>query len=216
MVRNTETQVSRFLTTGEFGDFRVKNLPVGNYTVDAWHRFFERSSQADIIVTPGSVKKVSFDLDLCGMHHIDLHKRDFTVLNEIKAGGDFERDLANKAQQLPCRPNANGSSPFGGGSPRCANLATMNFYSDQVRENQAGHLPEAGEGPVLAGAYFGVTVEFDQATKLWRVKLRLEFSVTCGMLCGVHAIYDRWVLFDRSEAVTKVDDDCGCNLEATS
>lgn len=216
MVRNTETQFSQFLTTGESGDFRVENLPAGNYTIDAWHKLFERSSRTDIVITPGSPKKVSFNLDLCGMRHIDLRQQDFRTLAEVKAGSDFEKDLANKAQQLPCRPDADGSSPLGGGPPRCANLATMEFYSDQVEKNKAGHLPEAGEGPVLAGAYFGATVEFDHSTKLWKVKLRLEYSVTCGMLCGIRATYDRWVFFDQRGAVTKVDDDCGCNLEAIS
>jgi hypothetical protein len=216
IVRNTETQLSQRVTTGKSGDFCAEDLPVGNYTVDAWHRFFERSSQTNIIVRPGSRERVSFNLDLCGMRHIDLHKRNFTILNEFDASSDFERDLANKAQRLPCRPNANDSSLLGWGGARCANLATMTFYSDQVRKNQAGHLPEEGEGPVLAGAYFGVAVEFDQPTKLWAAKLRLEYSLSCGMLCGIGATYDRRVFFDQSGVVIKVDDDCGCNLETIS
>lgn len=216
MVRNTDTQFSQFLATGKVGDFRVENLPAGNYTVDAWHKFFERSSQTDIIITPGSAKKVSFHLDICGMRHLDSHHQNWTTRIEVRAGSDFEKDLANKAQRLPCRPDANASSPLGGDTPRCANLPTMKFYSNLVEKNKAGHLPEAGEGPVVAGAYFGATVEFEQATKLWKVKLRLEYSVTCGMLCGIRATYDRWVFFDQGGAVTKVDDDCGCNLESIS
>jgi len=216
-VRNTETQFTQFLTTGKHGDFRVENLSAGNYTVDAWHRFFERSSQIDIVILPGQMKELRFKLDFCGvMHHLDPHQQNFTARIEVKAGSDYEKDLANKAEGLPCRPNANASSPLGEHPPRCANLATMKVYSDLVEKNKAGHLPEAGEGPVHAGAYFGATVEFDRATRRWKVKLRLEYSVTCGMLCGIFATYDRWVYFDLRGTVTKVDDDCGCNLEAIS
>jgi hypothetical protein len=155
-------------------------------------------------------------LDFCGRRRLDRHQRNFTSQIEIEAGSDFEKELVNKAQVLPCRLDANGWLKLGGPSQRCANLATMKFFSGLVEKNKAGHLPEAGEGPVLSGAYFGAMAEPGQAPKQWIVKLRLEYNVGCGMLCGIDITYDRWVYFDESGAVTKVDDDCGCNSESIS
>jgi hypothetical protein len=216
MILNREARISQTLTTGKSGDFLVENLPVGNYTVDAWTRYFERSSLTDIKVTGGAVKELRLKLDFCGRRRRKRHQRNFTSQIEVKARSDFEKDLVHKAQGLPCRPDANGWLKLGGPSQRCANLATMKFFSGLVEKNKAGQLPEAGEGPVLSGAYFGATAEPDQATKRWIVKLRLEYSVDCGMLCGINIAYDRWVYFDESGAITKVDDDCGCNLEGIS
>jgi hypothetical protein len=213
---NRETQFSETLTTGKGGNFLVESLPAGTYTVNAWHKYFERSSLPDIKVTSGEAKEVSVKLDFCGRLFFDRHQRNFTSQIELNAGSDFEKELANKAQRLPCGTKAKGWLQMRGPSQRCANLATMKFFSGLVEENKAGHLPEAGEGPVLSGAYFGATVEPLQATKQWIVKLRLEYSLGCGMLCGINIAYDRWVYFDQSGTVTKVDDDCGCNLESIS
>lgn len=92
----------------------------------------------------------------------------------------------------------------------------MVFFSGLVEENKAGRLLEDWERNALIGAYFGVTVEFDPALKLWKVKLRLEYTFVCGMLCGQGKIYDRWIFFDENGGISKVDEDCGCHAEWVS
>lgn len=216
LVRNLDTQFSRTVLTGRHGQFSMENLPIGTYAVEAWSRAFERASNPGIVIADGTTKQASFKLSVCGMRHLDLYKENFATRTKIRAYTDFEKGSANKAQGLPCRAYSNSPSLFVKDPPRCANQVTMKFFSDLVEKNRAGHLPESGEGPVHAGAYFGAIVEFDKATKQWVVKLRLEYSVACGMLCGVGTVYDRWVYFDQGGTVTSVDDDCGCTFETIS
>ncbi len=214
-----ETRTHRFrrLSRREsLGSFSWRTSPDGVYTVDAWHKYFERASQPDIVITPGSAKHVNFNLDICGMHHLDPRQKNFATRTEVRAGSEFERDLASKARLLPCRADQNASSPMARNPPRCANLSTMGYYAGLLEKNKAGYIPKNGEGPVLSGAYFGAIVEFDQASRLWRVKLRLEYNVACESLCGEGVVYDRWGFFDQSGTVTKVDDDCGCHTESVS
>lgn len=216
LVRNLDSQFSRTVLTGKHGQFSVENLPIGTYAVEAWSRVFERASNPGMVITDGPTKQVSFKLNVCTMRHLDIYKENFATRTKIKADTDFERGLVNEAQGLPCRANAVLSSLIVKVPPRCANQITMKFFSDLVEKNRAAHLPESGEGPVHAGAYLGAIVEFDKATMQWVVKLRLEYSVVCGMLCGIGTVYGRWVYFDQGGTVTSVGDDCGCRIETTS
>jgi hypothetical protein len=216
LIRNQLTQASHTVVTNSQGEFSAKFLTPGTYTVDAWHKFFERSSHPDITVTVASARKLDFNLDWCRIRHLDPLMENFATLVENKAKTDLERQLVSKAEQLSCSVKQKSETPLGDKPPKCVNLAAMRFYSNLVERNKNGHLPEEGEGPVRAGAYFGAVAEFDMAEKKWIVKLRLEYSVNCGELCGEGVVYTRWVLFDESKNVTKIADDCDCNYEWVS
>jgi uncharacterized membrane protein/plastocyanin len=48
-----------FAITGEDGSFKISKLPVGNYTIEAWHEIFG-TQQKDIIVTEAGISDLKF------------------------------------------------------------------------------------------------------------------------------------------------------------
>ena len=98
--------------------------------------------------------------------------------------------------------------------PKCANVESREYYFDLVGKNRAGLLPEAGEGPVFAKAYYEAKVEYSLVDRKPIVKLRLEYAVRCGILCGQTVVRTRWVFFDEKANVVKVEDnrDCDCYM----
>ena len=214
VVRSEDGEISRTLSTGKLGDYSVEDLPDGTYMVDAWSTVDERSSQSGIALTQGSERQVNLKLDSCLARQIDWQNGDYAIRTQIKAETDFEKGLADEAQRIPCSADATSKSPPEEYPIRCANLDTMEFFSGLVKKSEvAGPNPEVGEGTVLTGSYFRVTVGFDSVSKLWIVKLRLEYKLVCGMLCGQEEVFERWVYFDPNGAFSKVDEDCGCRSE---
>ena len=48
-----------FVVTGKEGNFELKNLPPGTYTITAWHEKFGLSEQK-VTVAPNETKKLEF------------------------------------------------------------------------------------------------------------------------------------------------------------
>jgi len=212
VVHDQQSENAQSVRTDSNGRFHVGDLPTGKYSVTVRFPCFETSSQTDIPVSPGSGTALKFALPLCGATHIYSQSKNFSTRIDRRAKTELEEELIDKAEQLPCKEDEKGSarSKWWPG-PTCASKKAMEYYFGLVRKNENGHLPEAGEGPVTAGAYYGASVEFDDSHKLWVVKLRLEYSVTCGMLCGLGEFRSRWVFFDKDKNVTRVDDDPECD-----
>jgi hypothetical protein len=213
-IANKATGAVLTVAAGRDGSFSFQDLQPGEYYVEAWDKCFERWADAAVELRPGDLATTDIRLKLCQGSHLDGIKPNFSTRVERVAKADLEERLISRAEVLPCGDRLLRSELISRSAPTCANLDAKKYYFERVNRNEQGELPEAGEGPVVAKAYYQAGAEYDAIEKKWVVKLRLEYSVTCGMLCGETVVRTRWVYFDENENVARVDDehDCDCHL----
>src|SRR5713226_598319 len=62
--RNTETQLTRTLTTGDDGTYRFSGLPPGHYEVTAERDGFKKSTQKDLVLDVSQELVTNFSLEV--------------------------------------------------------------------------------------------------------------------------------------------------------
>lgn len=203
-IYNREANSSREFRTDRLGRFTVGDLGPGDYDVKVMHAGFETFSRSNLHLGEGSLADLDISMHLCQISHLGQDVPNFATIQHRAAHSEGEKELIAQAELLPCSQNGTARP---GKRPSCANLEAMHYFFDLVHQNQNGRLPEAGEGPVEAKAYYGATVGFDRTSKRWTVKLTTEYVLHCGTVCGEGIRHIRYVYFDQQKRVIKVEDD---------
>ena len=214
VITNQSSGASRTALADRDGEARIEDLDPGIYTVEVARTCFKKSTKPDLRISLEAITDLSITLDLCWVGwHLSSDLPNFSVRAERLAKDDFQQSLIAKTESLPCHEGTpQEREMIGKEIPTCVNRESFLKVSELVQRNKQGKLPEAGEGPVTAKAYYGGVVEQDGARKKWIVKLRLEYAVTCGNLCGIGVVRTRKVVFDEGGNIVNVveGDDCDC------
>jgi hypothetical protein len=214
LIRNQQNDSSQKVVTDQRGEFKITGLDPGVYTVKVRSPGFETFVRSNVHLGSELELALKIQMNLC-QSQLGAHVPNFSTLLDLKAESDTEKRLLAQAEALPCSDDGAGNGwlerqlnpTHARAHPTCANVEGMRYYFDLVKQNRRGHLPEAGEGPVEAKAYYGGVLKFDNTARQWTVTLTLEYVICCGTVCGGMVRHTRRVTFGSEKNFLRLEDD---------
>jgi len=106
LLRNTETNAVREMTTGPDGRFRFSQLPVGNYIVSVEKQGFAHYIQGPIVLRLNQSAELNIRLEAAGVAEAMTESSDASVINTTNAEVGVSFD-ARRISELPLAANRN-------------------------------------------------------------------------------------------------------------
>jgi hypothetical protein len=212
LVINQQTKISHSTTTEEAGHFLVRNLEAGEYRVEAAMPGYARFARDDVRLAAGTVLALDIKLDLQEMpSHLGKAGKKFSMTIERVATSEMEKELIEKAEHIPCPEGKwwtdRSDEPR---LPVCLNAQALDYYQGVIesyrtrRRTPSSFGKQHGPKILSAEGFYKATAGFNADSGQWVVELRLEYSQSCGNICGLVFLKTRLVIFDRHKNVIKV------------
>ena len=199
----------RNVVSGSKGEFVVTGLEPGDYTVTAKKPGFLTFQKEGIKARAGKTVVLKIRLEISGVpSRLKKIKNPFGMGIERKARSKIERELIDKAEQVPC-PDGEWTKENGEAVrwPRCLNGEAVRYYADLTSRYERGDFPFTYPRLRSGRAYYYAGVKRDHAKKRWRVEMVLEYSDDCGNMCGTFFQIIRTIYFDYDLRVIEIEGD---------
>jgi len=208
-VTNLETSIGHTAITDNNGNFSIRELNPGKYAVEAQLVGFQKFTREDIILSAESEFILAIKLSVWSSaerpSHLGRSIERFGVKIQRKAQSETERYLISKAEQLPC-PNRKWWHKDADGVriPVCLNATVLNYFTNLIERHKKDQRPIKKRKIQKAEVFYEASLVTQGDSNGWTVELRLEYSHSCGNLCGITFSKVRTVIFDKNQNVVKV------------
>lgn len=209
-VLNQQSGMPWEATANPDGSFLMFHLEPGVYAIEAKFPGFYKFQKNDVHLRAGQDLKLQIKLQLFQRPGL-LAKvtNPNTMVVERHADSQFEQSLIDKAERLPCpgdnRLNRLGSSASGW--PNCLNRSVVDVYSQLILDHKNERAGDLTALPDYSKGYYGVTATYESTRQCWKVELILQYSHTCGNLCGESFEIIRRIYFDEHMTVLGIEGD---------
>jgi len=210
-VRNAQSNLIHTTTSSDSGEFLFPALEPGEYQLKVAMPGFTDFTRDNIKLSEGGSVALRVRLDLQpAPSHLGRAGKEFSMTIERHATSQTERALIDKAEHFPC-PGGRWWKDNGTESrlPVCLSSEAVDYYRSLIQGYRARpHRPvtriEHGPRVVTAEAFYVATANFDQHRGTWTVALSLEYSQSCGNVCGLVFLKTRVVTFDEAGRLVTV------------